>query len=333
MRPRKSIFKKAQTENGPEKLLKELPGGADLKNLLGDINRILDPLDVEVIIVQKKGCKVVFTNSRAKARIRNNQGRANSCNTGYAAHFQNLCVHCPYSWRSKETGQRNHEIEDKDKRRYSIKSSIINWIDNEPAAVFILRDITADVEANERLYTLAYFDQLTGVPNRQRLKDDFGAMELRIANNELSGIVALCDLDFFKSVNDTYGHNTGDSVLRLLTEQLQGDKTFRGHIYRLGGDEFVLLYFNPAGKFKSEQEIKKHYNNLLSAALRAYTLPNIDVKCTLSIGVSIFPVNGSSLSEVLRKADIALYQAKASGRNKIVFFTDQADSAQKLKEW
>lgn len=327
----KRIFRREEADNGLETSLKDLPGKSDLKNILSDISSILDPLDIEVVIVRNRGCKVVFTNSRAGARLHTNRGYAHLCKTGYATHFQNLCLHCPYSGRSREAGHKPYEIEDKDNRRYAIRSGIINWVDNKPAAVFILRDITAESEANKRLYTLAYYDQLTGVPNRQRLKDDFGAMEERIANNELSGIVALFDLDCFKTVNDTYGHNIGDIVLRRLTDHLQGDQTFSGHIYRLGGDEFVLLYFDPADRFESEQDIKKHYSNVLSSALRAYTLPNIDVTCTLSIGVSIFPRHGTNLSEVLRKADIALYQAKASGRNQVVFFTDQAEKAQKFR--
>jgi EAL and modified HD-GYP domain-containing signal transduction protein len=77
--------------------------------------------------------------------------------------------------------------------------------------------------------------------------------------------------------------------------------------------------------------MKDHYEDLLSTALRAYTLPNIDTECTLSIGVSFFPKHGHNLSEVLRKADIALYEAKGNGRNQIVFFEDKYDNSQKFK--
>jgi len=196
----------------------------------------------------------------------------------------------------------------------------------------MMRDITPEKEANERLYALAYIDQLTGIPNRQKLKEDFAMLEEKIIKNEASGIVALFDLDHFKAVNDTYGHNTGDVVLRRLTEHLQESPYFVDHLYRLGGDEFVLLYADPADRFASHDDCQKHYNSILSTALRAYTLPNIDLKCTLSIGVSFFPKHGSNLSDILRKADIALYQAKAAGRGQVMFFEDHYDTAQKFKD-
>ena len=333
MRFKKNIFAMFdKKDNGQEKSSKDSSGKPELRNLLGDISGILDPLDMEVIVVKSKECKVVFTNTRAEVRMYNARGYASFCKSGYAMHFHNLCDHCPYGGIAKGVGHGPFEIEDKDKRKYTIRSSTINWIDNKPAAVLVLRDITAEVETNKRLYTLAYYDQLTSVPNRQRLRDDFNEVEERIAKNELSGIVALFDLDYFKAVNDTYGHNMGDIVLCRLTEHLQGEKAFKGHIYRLGGDEFVLLYLDPADRFKTEQDIKSHYSGLLSAALRAYTLPNTNVKCTLSMGVSVFPSHGATLSEVLRKADIALYQAKAGGRNQIVFFTEQGENAQELND-
>jgi len=197
----------------------------------------------------------------------------------------------------------------------------------------MMRDITPAKEANEKLYALAYTDQLTGVPNRQKLKEDFAEIEAKITgDNPLSGIIALFDLDHFKTVNDTYGHNTGDVVLRRLTEHLQSSDHFANHLYRLGGDEFVILFTNPVDRFNTHDEMQQHYKQILSNALRSYTLPNIDVKCTLSIGVSFFPKHGYNLSDILRKADIALYQAKEAGRNQIVFFEDHYDTAQKFKD-
>ena len=121
-------------------------------------------------------------------------------------------------------------------------------------------------------------------------------------------------------------------MLRRLTEHMQEDKAFSGHLYRLGGDEFVLLYADSAGKYSSDEEMNQYYYDLLSTALRSYTLPSIDVKCTLSIGVSVFPTHGNSLPEVLRKADIALYEAKSSGRNQIVFFESHYDTVQKFRD-
>ena len=296
------------------------------------LSEILDPQELEVFAVRPKGCEVIFSNTKENSRFSLDVNDIRSCKSSYAKNIPEICDNCPYGGKNDRIEPRPFEIKDTKDRVYSARCSTINWIDGKPASIFILRDITKEIETKERLHALAYIDQLTGIPNRQSLKDTFSAMRDEIVNNELSGVVALFDLDNFKMINDTYGHNTGDMVLRRLTEHLQEDDMFTGHLYRLGGDEFVLLYADEAGKYGTDEEMKQHYCSLLSTALRAYTLPNIEVKCTLSIGVSVFPAHGDSLSEVLRKADIALYKAKAEGRNRIVFFESQYDTAQKFKD-
>jgi EAL and modified HD-GYP domain-containing signal transduction protein len=224
------------------------------------------------------------------------------------------------------------EIEDTKGRTYQVRCNAINWTDEIPAFIFTMTDITEEIQLKKKLYELAYIDQLTGVPNRTKLKENFFAIENDIKTGDASGIVALFDLDHFKAINDTYGHNTGDIILRRLAEHLEGEECFAGHLYRLGGDEFVLLYTDPADRFDSEEAVKEHYEKILANALRTYSLPNIELSCTLSIGVSIYPRDGTNLSELLRKADIALYQAKAAGRNQTVFFISQYDTAQKFKD-
>ena len=301
---------------------------ATLEEFLGSV---LDLQDAEVIVVRGKKCEVLFANTKAEARANHRQNPSLVCKRSFVKSLPDLCDYCPYGERDGEADIVPFEIKDMEGRTYMVKSSVINWLDGKPASIFFLRDVTEEKENNKRLYTLAYVDQLTGVPNRQKLKEDFNALEEKIANNKLSGIVALFDLDHFKDVNDAYGHNTGDLILRRLTEHLQEDKTFSNHLYRLGGDEFVLLYSNPSDKFASDEEMEKYYYDLLSTALQSYTLPNIDVACTLSIGVSFFPRHGYNLSETLRKADIALYKAKDNGRNQVALFEDQYDTAQKFK--
>ena len=312
--------------------IKSLSKKNETKEVLSCFSSLLDPQDMEVFILREKGCEVVFSNAKANEHARYDLDSGTGCRRSFAKTFPGICAYCPYGGKNGSADAVSFETDDTAGRTYSVNCESVKWIDGKDATAFFLRDITTEKEARDRLYALAYTDQLTGVPNRQRLKEDFGAMEERIINNEASGIIALFDLDHFKTVNDTYGHNTGDVVLRRLTEHLQGEKAFSGHLYRLGGDEFVFLYSGPSDRFTSEEEMKHYYNDLLSAALRSYTLPNITVVCTLSIGVSLFPKHGVNLSEVLRKADIALYKAKEGGRNRIVFFEDQYDAAQKFKD-
>jgi len=310
-------------------VFKKKPQGTDLENFLSSI---LDPQDFEVFIVRGKECEILFANAKAETRIYPAPDAGRGCRMSFAKSFPDLCGYCPCRAQKGETTFESFEIEDKENRTYAVTCNIVDWVDGKPASLFFLRDVSQEKLAQQRLYNLAYIDQLTGIPNRQKLKDDFKVLEGEIANSQLTGIIAMFDLDNFKVVNDTYGHNTGDIVLRRLAEYLQGEKMFSGHLYRLSGDEFVLFYSEPFQKFGSDEEMKDHYNSVLSTALRAYTLPNIEVKCTLSIGVSFFPRHGSDLSDLLRKADIALYKAKGGGRNQLVFFEDQYDTAQKFKD-
>jgi len=298
-----------------------------INNLLG----ILNPQDFEIIAVRGKSCRIVFANETAKSRTYTQEGHTDDCKVGLSKNFPSLCQHCPHSTRKNEIPS-SFEIKDINNRTYQASFSDVKWVDGAAATVFVFNDITFETEAKNKLFRLAYIDQLTGVPNRQKLKEDFSALEEKIENNELTGIVSLFDLDHFKAINDTYGHNTGDIVLRRLAEHFEGDSDFNGHLYRLGGDEFVLLFSDPVERFSSPEEVENHYSNLLNKTLRSYSLPNIELKCTLSMGVTSFPKNGTNLSELMRKADIALYQAKEAGRNQIHLFIDKYETSPKFKD-
>ncbi|MDR2531956.1 MAG: diguanylate cyclase [Oscillospiraceae bacterium] len=295
------------------------------------LSNVLNLPDLNVFTVRGRKCDVIFANITARASLGSDLDMNRGCEMSFAKNYQNLCNNCPFG---KKGGNRSayFELKDKSGRTYIASCNETDWFDGEPAVVFFTRDITKEKEVSDKLYSLAYLDQLTGIPNRRKLQDDFAALEEIIANNMLCGVVALFDLDNFKTVNDTYGHNTGDLILRRLTEHLQANSAFNGHLYRLGGDEFVLLFSESPEKFGSEKKMLAHYKELISTALCSYTLPNIDVSCTLSIGISIFPRHGLNLSEILRKADIAMYKAKTNGRNQVCIFEDKYDSAQKFKD-
>jgi len=309
---------------------------SERSDALGLLGAVLDGADSEVIVVREKGCQIVYANKKAQIRIDADEDESEDCKSIYAQEVGALCEYCPNGGRvsgdEKTTGVKIFEAKEKGDRSYAVSYNEIDWIDGKPAIVIYIRDITQEKETTDHLYSLAYIDQLTGVPNRQKLREEFAAIEPQIENNVLSGALALFDIDNFKAVNDTYGHNTGDVILRRLAEHLSLDKAFKGHLYRLGGDEFVLFYTNPAREFKTDEEMMEHYETVISGALQTYTLPNISLKCTLSIGVSFFPKHGTKFSDIVRKADIAMYKAKTGGRNQVFLFEDQYDVAKKFKD-
>ncbi|MDL2254035.1 diguanylate cyclase, partial [Ruminococcaceae bacterium OttesenSCG-928-I18] len=296
------------------------------------IKGILDSQDADVIVMHEKANRLLFMNKAAKDRLNKMHDDERSHEERYMSLFPGLLNRCPDADAGPEAYPVQYDVKDIEGRIFSVNANRVQWLEDAPAIMLTLRDVTLERQANQKLYSLAYIDHLTGVPNRQKLKEDFDAIAAQIEKDQCCGTIAIFDLDNFKSINDTYGHNTGDVMLRRLTAHLESEPAYKDHLYRLGGDEFVLLYSDPMGRFSSEQELKEHYEKLLSGAFLSYTMPNIELSCTISMGVAFFPKHGESYSELLRKADIALYKAKESGRNRLVFFEDQYDNAKTFKD-
>ncbi len=295
------------------------------------LNEIFGSSDAEVIAVRQDSCDILYMNESAKARLRPARDDAKLCSKGFVNVMPDLCTRCS---KAGEASEKNMVFDTTDEKNqvYSVTCSIVNGLDAKPAKLFVMRNVNEEREGAKRLYSLAYIDQLTGIPNRQKFKEDFEEAAEGIEKGRYCGLVGIFDLDNFKAINDTYGHNAGDAMLQRLAEHFSRDDDFKSHIYRLGGDEFVLFYKERAENYKTQADMIAHYEGLLQKALRAYTMPNIEAQCTLSIGAAFFPMHGDTSSELLRKADIALYQAKANGRNRFMLFEDKYDQAKKFKD-
>ena len=289
---------------------------------------VINAYDADVAIVRNSNCAVLALNEAARSRIDPERASLSNCKRGYAALFPQLCDICC----QKSSTALTADIRDSSGRIYAVTRNTVEWSDGKSATALVLRDVDEERSVKQRMYSLAYIDQLTGVPNRTKLKEDFETIAGDVRLKTLAGAVAIFDLDNFKTINDTYGHNTGDAMLQRLALLLRSDEDFRGHIYRLGGDEFVLVYKNSPGRFSTSEEMRRYYKTLLEKTLQTYTMPNIEDRCTLSMGVAFFPDNGDTLSELLRRADIALYRAKEEGRNRVVLFEDAFDEAKQFKD-
>ena len=292
---------------------------------------ILNSIDADVVITRDDSCKVLFMNEKAEARLHLTVDDPTDCKKGYANAMPELCEHCSKILDTQGEAC-SFDARNRENRIFSVTRNNIDWIDGKRARLIVARDVNEEREDKERLYSLAYIDQLTGVPNRQKFKDDFAQAQEAIDEQKLCGIIAMLDLDNFKTINDSYGHNAGDAMLKRLSDHLQRSENFKGHIYRLGGDEFVLFFQAKPEDFRNSIAMREHYHAILLEAMVAYSMPSIQDQCTLSMGVAFFPENGKTTTDLLRKADIALYEAKNGGRNQIVFFEDKYDKAQKFKD-
>jgi len=226
-----------------------------------------------------------------------------------------------------EHGEANVEVKDSNGHTYELTCKKLRWLDGDPVLLFIFDESVNTRKELKKLYNLAYIDGLTQVPNRLKLKETFTELENGIIEGKICGAVSIIDFDYFKTINDTYGHNVGDMMLHKSIMRLNENPEFRGNLYRLGGDEFTLLFVEKTGTYPN---LREHYEKVMSGVLGTYTLPNIDLACTITGGVAFFPQHGTTLSPLLHNADIALYKAKAAGRNRVMFF-EEDDVAQDLK--
>src|SRR5580700_1354293 len=177
-------------------------------------------------------------------------------------------------------------------------------------------------QADRRIRFLAHHDALTGLANRAQLIQSLEAA-LAVLPLRRDGIaVHFLDLDRFKQVNDSLGHDGGDSLLKTVAERLRAVIRVEDVVARLGGDEFVLLQTGVAGKVQAEDFARR----IVSAVTLPMTLKDRPFLATVSVGVALAPADGTNPERLLKSADLALYKAKADGRNCIRFFAAEMDT-------
>ncbi len=190
-------------------------------------------------------------------------------------------------------------------------------------------DISERKLAEEKIRKLAFFDQLTGLPNRTLLLERLQQTTAANARVGAYGALLFLDLDNFKELNDTRGHASGDVLLNLVAQRLS-DKLRPGDtLARLGGDEFMVMMSSVEASILADaaSEVELACQKLLNALAQPYVLLNADFHCSASIGITLFRGQETSVDDLLRQADLAMYQAKSRGGNTIVFFDPVMESS------
>jgi diguanylate cyclase (GGDEF)-like protein/PAS domain S-box-containing protein len=187
--------------------------------------------------------------------------------------------------------------------------------------VNISADITHHKQAEERIQQLAYYDALTGAPNRVLLQDR-ARQALAVAQRERSALALFfIDLDRFKNINDTLGHEIGDQLLQIMAGRLRRTIGDSDTLSRLGGDEFVVLM--SVGDASQAIHVAQ---KLLVLVAEPYNVEGHSLQVTCSIGISVYPKDGTSFEELFKNADVAMYKAKEGGRNAFHFFTPEMNA-------
>ncbi len=190
--------------------------------------------------------------------------------------------------------------------------------DGEPATQVVLLDITERKRAEQRVRHLAHHDPLTGLPNRALLLDRLRQALLEARREGSRVAVLMLDLDHFKTVNDTFGHMVGDRLLCAVAERLRGTVRESDTLARFGGDEFTLVQTRLREPYGAEVLAQK----IVEAVAEPFVIDDQEIRTTTSVGVAIHPEQGSEPGLLIEHADIALYQAKALGRNRAEVFVD-----------
>jgi diguanylate cyclase (GGDEF)-like protein/PAS domain S-box-containing protein len=185
------------------------------------------------------------------------------------------------------------------------------------AVVGFVRDITERKRAEEQLAYLANHDALTGLPNRMLFNDRVTLALARAQRNQQKLAVILLDLDYLKDVNDALGHSVGDKLLRAVGERLTSLLRRSDTVARMGGDEFMLVLPETA----RAEDAAKIASKILEAIRRPFTFDGHEIHVTTSIGIAMYPDDGEDADTLMRVADIAMYRAKAKGRDNYQRYT------------
>ena len=189
----------------------------------------------------------------------------------------------------------------------------------------VLRDVTDRRRAEAEIKRLVHHDGLTGLPNRTLLLDRLETATARASRDSRHGALMLLDLDQFKDVNDTLGHPAGDRLLQIVAKRLRGALRSTDTLARLGGDEFAIVQTD-LGSEASTAGAASLAQKVLDAIALPFTIDDHDLFITSSLGLTMFPVDGSTTDQLIKNADLALYRAKAEGGHRFQFFVEQMNA-------
>jgi diguanylate cyclase (GGDEF)-like protein/PAS domain S-box-containing protein len=219
----------------------------------------------------------------------------------------------------------------KDGHLYWVDTTIAPYIgeNGKPQSYISIRtDISERKVAEEKSNYLALYDVLTGLPNRRLLNDRLNQALASSARSGRDGALLFLDLDHFKTLNDTLGHDVGDCLLQQVAQRLSASVREGDTVARLGGDEYVVILEELSEQgIEAATQVEVIGEKIMDALNQPYQLATHKYHITPSIGVTLFNNHQSNIDELLKQADIAMYQAKKSGRNALSFFDPEMQNA------
>lgn len=228
--------------------------------------------------------------------------------------------------QDKEEGSAEVCIDDKG-CWYDLFYKNITWVDGRRVLMCSIYDVTEKKMYQRKIERQAYTDFLTGLFNRACCERDLAKYVDTAKNMGKEGAVLYLDLDDFKHINDSLGHQYGDVLLKSIAQGMRNVQGIQNSCYRMGGDEFVIIV--PPGQYDAFDQILEGVKAIFG---KPWFLKNADYYCTMSMGIVHFPTEGEGVQELIRKADIAMYEAKKSGKNRVAVYDNniKSDSDKRL---
>nr|WP_255491018.1 EAL domain-containing protein [Spartinivicinus marinus] len=207
-----------------------------------------------------------------------------------------------------------------------IVSSVIEYHD-QPHLLVLGRDISERKIQEAKINRMAWYDSLTGLPNRALIRDRIHQALLHNKRHADYSGVLFVDLDYFKDINDSLGHNIGDQLLIEVSQRLKDVVREEDSVGRLGGDEFIIL-LNNLGLAESvaRKSLAVVANKLCNSLADPFYIENNKLSVTASMGGALSPIDGEDVDELLRRADLSMYKSKEAGRNHFTMYTNDLDA-------
>lgn len=275
------------------------------------LREILDNMESGLMVVDKETMEVLFSNERMLQLFKNDMV-GKKCSDFYICGNVKMCEKCS---RLDEKSSRWENYDTRFKKWFDIKTSDISWVDGNRVTLFDITDITEKKKNEKRIEFQSNNDFLTGLYNRMRCESDLYETIRKAVDEGKSGYIMFLDLDNFKHINDGLGHQHGDMLLKLISMGLQQIEGISDSCYRVGGDEFVIL-IHPEQKDNIDDII----DNIMDMFSKPWLIDGTEYYSTMSMGIVCYPEDGTDVNDLLKKADIAMYDAKKGGKSRIEYY-------------
>ncbi len=305
-----------------------------LKSSNARFTSVLDGMNAVVFVADMQSHEILYANPKAIATFGENL-MGDKCWKRFQVDRNQPCNPCVNDELIDEHGHINpplsREIQsDFNGIWYQCETQAIVWDEGRIARLEVATDISELKrneqllsEAHQSLESTAYFDSLTGLPNRRMLTTHFDNMVACKDDKQHQLIVCYLDLDGFKQINDSYGHEIGDHLLKLIAGRLAATLRENDVVARWGGDEFALVL-----QVRDMQEATELLNRVLARVTDSYSYNNYQFDISASIGVAVYSEGDRNIDALLRQADQAMYMAKQQGKQRFCFFDVDEDRKQ-----